>query len=120
VWSSWNYIGTRGGDEDGAAISYWMNRLQNIRSETQLIVTLNPARPPRAGTIFHSEIYEHPLYDAAALAAQRRLWSLQGQNGHGSVAPIRVLPVSGRGAAPTLAAAPTQIALSRVLIAARS
>ena len=44
----------------------------------QLFVTLNPPRPPRAGTLYHSEVYEHPIFDAAAIAAQRRLWSLQG------------------------------------------
>ncbi|MDP2412227.1 MAG: FAD-dependent oxidoreductase [Pseudolabrys sp.] len=80
VWSSWNYVGGRNGGADGVTVTYWMNRLQRIQSETQLFVTLNPSRPPHAGMIFHSEIYEHPLLDAAALDAQRRLWSLQGQN----------------------------------------
>ncbi|MFZ0847003.1 MAG: NAD(P)/FAD-dependent oxidoreductase [Pseudolabrys sp.] len=80
VWSSWNYIGQREGDAEGPSITYWMNRLQNIRPETQLFLTLNPARPPHAGTIFHSEIYEHPIIDSWAIAAQRRLWSLQGKN----------------------------------------
>lgn len=81
VWSSWNYLGKRGaGELDAVTVTYWMNRLQHLRSETNLFVTLNPARPPQAGTIFHSEIYEHPIFDTAALRAQRRLWSLQGQN----------------------------------------
>jgi uncharacterized protein len=79
VWSSWNYIGDRG-DAGACTVSYWMNRLQNLKTDRQLFVTLNPTRPPHAGTIFHSEMYEHPLIDAAALAAQRRLWSLQGRN----------------------------------------
>ena len=57
-----------------------MNRLQNLASETPLFVTLNPPRPPHAGTIFHSEVYEHPLLGGEALAAQKRLWSLQGVN----------------------------------------
>ena len=80
VWSSWNYIGDRKGDENVVTVSYWMNRLQQLNSKTQMFVTLNPARPPHAGTIFHSEMYEHPLIDAGALAAQRKLWSLQGRN----------------------------------------
>ncbi|MGH6740260.1 MAG: NAD(P)/FAD-dependent oxidoreductase, partial [Bradyrhizobium sp.] len=81
VWSSWNYLGKRGaGEPDAVTVTYWMNQLQNLRSETNLFVTLNPTRPPRAGMIFHSEGYEHPMFDAATLAAQRRLWSLQGQN----------------------------------------
>ena len=61
-------------------VSYWMNRLQNLPSETPLFVTLNPQRAPHAGMIFHSEVYEHPLLDAEAQAAQQKLWSLQGVN----------------------------------------
>jgi predicted NAD/FAD-binding protein len=76
VWASWNYVGTRG--EGGLCVTYWMNRLQGIASERPLFVTLNPPRAPRAGTLLHSEVYEHPIFDAAGIAAQRELWSLQG------------------------------------------
>ena len=40
--------------------------------------TLNPPHAPRAGTLHHSETYEHPIFDAQAVSAQRRLWELQG------------------------------------------
>lgn len=79
VWSSWNYIGG-GQNGDALTVTYWMNRLQNLKTDTQLFMTLNPAQPPQAGTIFHSEIYEHPLLDTAAMTAQTKLWSLQGCN----------------------------------------
>jgi hypothetical protein len=78
VWSSWNYIGSRDAVRDGVCVTYWMNRLQNIESEKPLFVTLNPTRPPRAGTLLYSEIYDHPMFDAKAIAAQQRLWLLQG------------------------------------------
>ncbi len=58
-----------------------MNRLQGIPGHLPLFVTLNPARPPRADTLHQTEVYEHPIFDAAAIAAQRRLWSLQGDGG---------------------------------------
>jgi hypothetical protein len=80
VWSSWNFIGSGEPGKSQITVSYWMNRLQNIRSEKPLIVTLNPPRPPHAGTIFHSEVCNHPIIDTPAIAAQRKLWSLQGQN----------------------------------------
>ena len=80
VWSSWNYIGFRDATTgDSVCVTYWMNRLQNIESEEPLFVTLNPPRPPRAGTLLHSEVYDHPIFDAKAMAAQRRLWLLQGE-----------------------------------------
>ena len=79
VWSSWNYIGSRDAVSGDVCVTYWMNRLQNIESEKPLFVTLNPPRPPRAGTLLHSEIYDHPIFDANAIAAQRKLWLLQGE-----------------------------------------
>jgi len=79
VWSSWNYIGSRDVAGDGVCVTYWMNRLQNIESEKPLFVTLNPPRPPRAGTLLHSEVYDHPIFDAKAMVSQRKLWLLQGE-----------------------------------------
>ena len=76
AWASWNYIGA----DHGLCVTYWMNRLQGLSGQ-DLFVTLNPARPPRAGTLLRSEIYEHPIFDPAAIRAQKRLWSLQGQGG---------------------------------------
>ena len=79
AWSSWNYIGSRDGSADSVGVTYWMNRLQGIPYASPLFLTLNPPRPPRAGTLHHSEVYDHPVFDAAAISAQRRLWSLQGR-----------------------------------------
>jgi len=79
VWSSWNYIGQAGSRGDGVCVTYWMNQLQNIATKTPLFVTLNPPRAPQAGTLLRSESYDHPIFDAAAIAAQRRLWRLQGR-----------------------------------------
>ncbi|MCX7310566.1 MAG: FAD-dependent oxidoreductase [Alphaproteobacteria bacterium] len=78
VWSSWNYIGDRDSAGRSVCVTYWMNCLQNIESDTPLFVTLNPPRAPRAGSLLHSEVYEHPMFGRNAIAAQRKLWSLQG------------------------------------------
>jgi predicted NAD/FAD-binding protein len=77
VWSSWNFIGD-GGAPDKVCVTYWMNRLQALPTATDLFVTLNPARPPRTENVIRRETYDHPLFDARALAAQPLLWSLQG------------------------------------------
>jgi hypothetical protein len=55
-----------------------MNRLQSLNTSTPLLVTLNPLHPPRDGSILRSYIYDHPLFDQAAIRAQRLLWNLQG------------------------------------------
>jgi predicted NAD/FAD-binding protein len=77
TWGSWNYIGARGDDgETPLCVSYWMNRLQGLRTRRQLFVTLNPIRPPRH--VIAAIEYSHPLFDAGALAAQEQLHALQG------------------------------------------
>lgn len=78
AWSSWNHIGDRRRPNDPCAVTYWMNRLQGLPGDRDLFVTLNPPVSPREETIIRTESYRHPLFDAAAIGAQSRLWSLQG------------------------------------------
>ena len=82
VWSSWNYLGkaSQSGPGRQLCVTYWMNKLQGLPHSTHLFMTLNPIRPPRSGTLIRTEMFEHPLFDAAAMAAQKELWSLQGAN----------------------------------------
>lgn len=75
-WASWNYISCN--PNDGCVVTYWMNKLQGIRSKEPLLLTLNPHSSPPRDTILYETEYQHPVFDAAALRAQRRLWSLQG------------------------------------------
>lgn len=75
AWSSWNYVG----DPGRLAVTYWMNRLQGLPDPHPLFVTLNPMMPPRQNLQHGSQTYSHPLFSTHALAAQRRLWSLQGE-----------------------------------------
>lgn len=80
IWASWNYISPAGGaaaQPDCPMVTYWMNALQGIPHDAPLFVTLNPAREPKE--VFHEEIYDHPVFDTAAISAQRHLWSLQGE-----------------------------------------
>ena len=79
AWAAWNYL--RDSRDDGTAevaVTYWMNKLQAIDASKPLFVSLNPPREPRAGTVFGEYSYAHPQFDAAALAAQRALPSIQG------------------------------------------
>jgi uncharacterized protein len=78
VWSSWNYMSRHFGDGKRLAVTYWMNRLQGIPDRTPLFVTLNPHREIGAGKVLRCMTYRHPSFNAAAMAAQQRLWSLQG------------------------------------------
>lgn len=80
VWASWNFLSSENQRND-LVVTYWMNKLQNLQTEQDLFVTLNPQSPPRENLCHCIESYEHPVNDFAALNAQKKLWSLQGTNG---------------------------------------
>lgn len=76
IWSSWNYLSA--GPDAPLSVTYWMNRLQGLPESRPLFVTLNAATPPREELVYRRFMYEHPIFDLAAINAQRELWSLQG------------------------------------------
>ena len=77
AWCSWNHIGHRNAPGEGA-VSYWMNRLQSLKDAPDLFVTLNPNKEIAADKLIRTEVYEHPLFDAGAIAAQAEFWDIQG------------------------------------------
>lgn len=79
LWSSWNYLGDGAGRDATLAVTYWMNKLQPLGTDApELFVTLNPPRDTEAKHTVAAFDYAHPMFDAAAMRAQRQLWSLQG------------------------------------------
>lgn len=79
AWAAWTHMGRSDRAGEGG-VTYWMNELQSLPGEP-LFVSLNPARDPDPTRVLGEWDYEHPVFDAAAAAAQRHLWSLQGQGG---------------------------------------
>ncbi|QWC91268.1 NAD(P)/FAD-dependent oxidoreductase [Cupriavidus metallidurans] len=80
AWSAWNYVG--GIDVAGqrpVCVSYLLNHLQRLPFRQPVVVTLNPIVPPAPGTELRRFVYQHPLLDLAAVAAQSRLPALQGR-----------------------------------------
>ena len=80
AWSAWNHIGRRN-DPGGFCVTYWMNALQTLPTRRNLFLTLNSDRPIAPERTLYSIDYDHPLFDAAALAAQAGMWDLQGEGG---------------------------------------
>ena len=81
AWAAWNYERASDDSREAAAVClhYLLNRLQPLPFTTPVIVSLNPAREPR-GDAIHAEFdYMHPVFDAAAIAAQQRVPELQGR-----------------------------------------
>ncbi len=78
LWSSWNYL-ARGDTSERLSVTYWMNSLQPLSTATDFFVTLNPLDPIPAAHIKAQFSYAHPVFDRAAIDAQRRLWKVQGR-----------------------------------------
>ena len=80
AWSAWNYESRSGalGRDPRLCVHYLINQLQPLPFKQPVIVSLNPIREPRAEQVMREIEYSHPVFDAAAIAAQERLPALQG------------------------------------------
>jgi predicted NAD/FAD-binding protein len=67
-----------GGAAARVLVTYYMNLLQGLESPLPLLVTLNGANRIDPAKIVRRMSYEHPVYDAAAFAAQRRFGEIDG------------------------------------------
>jgi predicted NAD/FAD-binding protein len=80
AWSAWNYE-SRTGELDSdpqLCVHYLINKLQPLPFKMPVIVSLNPVREPRRNTVMREFAYSHPVFDQAAVQAQRALPSMQG------------------------------------------
>ena len=78
-WASWVYE-SDGGFHPKITVTYWMNRLQAIDERHPLFVSLNPKREIPSHLVFDETEFDHPMFDAAAIAAQAQVTAAQGRN----------------------------------------
>ncbi len=81
AWAAWNYERATDTPREQASVClhYLINRLQPLPFAQPVIVSLNPVTPPRAERVHGEYDYAHPVFDRAAIDAQRRLPSIQGR-----------------------------------------
>jgi predicted NAD/FAD-binding protein len=77
-WASWVYTSDGDGDHPRITVTYWMNLLQKLDARCPLFVSLNPARDIPDHLVFDRHEFDHPVFDAAAIAAQPQVQALQG------------------------------------------
>ena len=77
AWGSWTWRGGRA-DDGRARITYWMNRLQGLRTRTPWLVSLNQRDRIDPGRVHRRLVYEHPVYTLEGVARRRELAGLQG------------------------------------------
>jgi predicted NAD/FAD-binding protein len=82
AWAAWNYerAAERSREDAAVCLHYLINRLQPLPWQQPVIVSMNPARPLRDDAVLGEWTYAHPVFDHAAVAAQRQLARIQGRS----------------------------------------
>ncbi len=72
--ASWNYrMASCDRPDQPTVVTYWMNRLQGLRSTQQFLVTLNDRERIAPGSVHAVVDYEHPVYTVESVRAQAQL-----------------------------------------------
>lgn len=82
TWAAWNYERAVSSERESSRVClhYLLNRLQRIPFDQAVVVSLNPLQPIDPATVVGEYDYAHPVFDMAAIEAQKRLPLLQGQH----------------------------------------
>jgi uncharacterized protein len=82
AWAAWNYERAAESSREDAAVClhYLVNRLQPLPWQTPVVVSMNPLRPIRESLVLGEWSYTHPVFDRAAVQAQRELATIQGHS----------------------------------------
>lgn len=81
LWASWNFIRARGqSSERPVSVSYYMNRLQDLDSKHDYVVTLNPEKEIPEDRVINRTTLTHPLYSFDSMATQQPLRENNGAN----------------------------------------
>jgi predicted NAD/FAD-binding protein len=80
AWACWNYHSLPERDRP-LALTYNMNMLQNLVTPRPLLVTLNHDDAIDPAQIIRREVYHHPVFTPASVAAQSRHRELNGHHG---------------------------------------
>ena len=75
AWSSWNSI-TK---DNRTCITYWLNKLQNLKTNKNYFLTLNPVAEVEENKIIKQEKFTHPYFNNENVSLQKDLHLLQGK-----------------------------------------
>ena len=79
AWASWNYHLFEEA-RDRSTVTYWMNNLQPLDPAIDYFVTLNLTDRIDEAKVLKTQTFAHPVFTAAALAAQERHGEISGVN----------------------------------------
>ena len=76
VWCSWN-SSMLGSNIKKTSVTYWLNKLQNLKIDKNIFLTINPFIEISNNKIFKKVKFTHPYYDKNTLNFQNQLNSIQ-------------------------------------------
>ena len=81
AWACWNYVKNKDSkDGDEVSVTYYMNRLQGLKTEKDYLVTLNPTKIIPKNKIIYETEYTHPKYTHSSLSTQKNIEKVNGLN----------------------------------------
>jgi predicted NAD/FAD-binding protein len=80
AWAAWNYerAGEDQQESSRVCLHYLLNKLQPMPFEQSIVESLNPVHPIAPEKVLAEFEYSHPVFDMDAIAAQKRVPQLQG------------------------------------------
>jgi predicted NAD/FAD-binding protein len=76
AWCSWNSSMSKENIEK-TSVTYWLNQLQNLKTDKNIFLTINPFREISTDKMFKKVQFTHPYYDSEALSNQSNLYKIQ-------------------------------------------
>tara|TARA_B100000579_G_scaffold338895_1_gene290223 strand:- start:1650 stop:2885 length:1236 start_codon:yes stop_codon:yes gene_type:complete len=78
AWSSWNsFVDPE--NLDKSSLTYWLNLLQNLKTDQNIFLTLNPIKKISEEKILKIVNFTHPYFDQKALDIQEKLKTIQNE-----------------------------------------
>lgn len=78
MYAAWNYKSSSKNND--VTLSYWINTLQNLKTNKDYFVSLNESENERVDDLIEKIEYEHPQFDRSAINAQKRREEISGVN----------------------------------------
>jgi len=76
AWCSWN-SSMNFDNIEKTSVTYWLNQLQNLKTDKNIFLTINPFIEIPKVKIFKKVTFTHPYYDNVALSSQANLYKIQ-------------------------------------------
>jgi len=77
AWSSWNSISKN--DLSSTCVTYWLNNLQNLNTQENYYLTLNPIHEVKPDKVIKKVNFTHPYLNSKTFILQKDLHKLSGK-----------------------------------------